>query len=46
MLMGGFYFGIKKEKLRSHEIWTEKMPPNLELEEYIDQLENQETGAL
>jgi rhomboid protease GluP len=46
MLMGGFYFGIKKEELRSHEIWTEKMPPNLELEEYIDQLENQETGAL
>jgi rhomboid protease GluP len=46
IVMGGIYFSLKKDKLRAHEIWIEKMPPNLELEEYIDLLENQETGVL
>ena len=46
IILGYLYFTVKSTQLRAHEIWTEPKPKNIELEEYIDSLEQEEDENL
>lgn len=46
IILAIIFFKLQRQKLRSHEVWIEPTPKNLDLENYIDSLEEDNIDPL